>query len=115
MPGLDSRDIEKALTLLRAGDPAAAAQVCKAVLRRNGRNVDALYLLALTAMQRRDCEEAERFFSKTTKLAPNSSEIWNNRGSNLCAMNLPDRALQAVDPAIAHPPPLAQPIYNTRK
>ena len=115
MPGLDGRDIEKALTLLRAGDPAAAAQVCKTVLRRNGRNVDALYLLALTAMQRRDCEEAERFFAKTTKLAPNSAEIWNNRGSNLCAMNLPDRALEAFDRAIAIEPTFSQAIYNRGK
>jgi predicted O-linked N-acetylglucosamine transferase (SPINDLY family) len=115
MPGLDSRDIEKALTLFRAGNLAAAAQVCEAILRRNRRNVDALYLLALIAMNRRDCEEAERIFAKATKVDPNSAEIWNNRGSNLCAMNLPDRALEAFDRAIAIAPTFFEAIYNRGK
>ena len=115
MPGLDSRDIEKALTLFRAGDLAASAQVCKTILRRNGRNVDALYLLALIAMHQRDGAEAERHFAKATKINPNSAEIWNNRGINLYGMNLSAPALEAFDRAIAIEPTFSEALYNRGK
>jgi predicted O-linked N-acetylglucosamine transferase (SPINDLY family) len=115
MPGLDSRDIERALTLFRAGNSAAAAQVCEAILRRNGRDVSALYLLALTAMQQQDCAKAERVFAKLTKIAANSAEIWNNRGANLYAMKLPDSAIEAFDRAIAIEPTFSEAIYNRGK
>jgi predicted O-linked N-acetylglucosamine transferase (SPINDLY family) len=130
MPGLDSRDNEKALTLFRAGNPAAAAQVCEAILRRNRRDLHALYLLALIAVRGRDCAEAERIFAKLTKIHANSAEIWNNRGSNLYAisaeiwnnrgsnlyaMNLSDRALEAFDQALAIEPTFVEALYNRGK
>lgn len=115
MPRLDSRDIEKAMTLFRAGDLAATEQVCRAILRRNGQNVDALYLLALIAMHHRDGAEAERHFAKATKINPNSAEIWNNRGSNLYAMNLSAPALEAFDRAITIEPTFCEALYNRGK
>jgi Tfp pilus assembly protein PilF len=44
-------DIEKAIALFRAGNPVAAAQACRAALRRDQRNVATLFVLALTQMQ----------------------------------------------------------------
>jgi Flp pilus assembly protein TadD len=85
MQGAGSRDIEKAQALYGSGNMAAAAQAYKAIPRRNGRDVPALYLLALTALQQRDCARAERVFVKLTKIEPNSAEIWANRGANLYA------------------------------
>jgi len=110
-----SGDIEKAVTLFRSGNAAAAAQTCKAVLRRDGRNIAALYLLALTAMQQRDCVEAERIFAKLTKLNPNAAEIWANRGNNLIAMNMSDRAREAFDRALAIEPKFLEVLYNRGK
>ena len=110
-----SGDIEQAVTLFRSGNAAAAAQACKDVLRRDGRNVAALYLLALTAMQQRDCAEAECVFAKVTKLEPNSAEIWANRGNNLVAMNMFDRALKAFDRALAIEPSFPEVLYNRGK
>ena len=108
MQSLGSPDIEKAMTLFRAGDMAAAAQACKAVLRRNGRDVVALHLLAVTAMQQRDFAGAERIFEKLLKVAPNAAEVWANRGRNLIAMNRFDRALKAFDRAVAIAPNSAE-------
>ena len=110
-----SGDIEKAVALFRSGNAAAAAQVCKTVLRRDGRNIAALYLLALTAMQQRDCVEAERVFAKLTKLNPNAAEIWANRGNNLIAMNMFDRAREAFDRALAIEPMFLEVLYNRGK
>ena len=115
MQGPGSGDIEKAVTLFQGGNAAAAAQACKAILHRDGRNVAALYLLALTAMQQRNIAEAERIFAKVTKLEPNSAEIWANRGNNLIAMGMRDRALKALDRALAIEPALFEALYNRAK
>ena len=115
MQGPGSGDIEKAVTLFQGGNAAAAAQACKAILHRDGRNVAALYLLALTAMQQRNIAEAERIFAKVTKLKPNSAEIWANRGNNLIAMGMRDRALKALDRALAIEPALFEALYNRAK
>jgi predicted O-linked N-acetylglucosamine transferase (SPINDLY family) len=115
MQGLGSGDIEKAVTLFRGGNAAAAAQACKAILHRDGRNVAALYLLALTAMQQHDIAEAERIFAKVTKIEPNSAEIWANRANNLIAMGKRDRALKALDRALAIEPALFEALYNRAK
>jgi protein O-GlcNAc transferase len=108
-------DIGKAVALFRAGNGAAAAQACKAILHRNDRDVAALYLLALTAMQQRDCTEAECIFAKVTKLEPNSAEIWANRGNNLIAMSKLDHALHAFDRALAIEPMFLEALYNRGK
>jgi hypothetical protein len=44
-------DIEKAIALFQAENPAAAAQACPAAPRRDERNVAALFVLALAQMQ----------------------------------------------------------------
>ena len=68
MPGVGGADIETAIALFRAGNAAGAAQSCRDELRHNRRNVTALFLLALTQMQERNFEEAERQFAKATEL-----------------------------------------------
>jgi predicted O-linked N-acetylglucosamine transferase (SPINDLY family) len=115
MQGPGSGDIEKALALFRLGNAPAAAQACRAVLRRDGRNVAALYLLALTATQQGNSAEAERIFAKVTKLEPNSAEIWANRGNNLIAMSMFDRAHEAFDRALAIEPACFEVLYNRGK
>src|SRR5215470_14763074 len=115
MQGPGNGDIGKAVALFRTGNAAAAAQACRAMLRRNGADVPALYLLALIAMERRNCAEAERVFAKVTKLDPKSAEIWANRGNNLIAMNKLDRALEAFDRALAIEPMFLEVLYNRGK
>jgi predicted O-linked N-acetylglucosamine transferase (SPINDLY family) len=104
--------MEKAVALFRGGDMAAAAQACKAILRRNDRDVSALHLLAMTAVQQREFARAERVFAKLTKVEPNSAEIWAGRGRNFFAMNLFDRALEAFDRALGIAPDSAESWAN---
>src|SRR5215813_14112499 len=115
MRSVSSPDIEKAVTLFRAGDMVAAAQACKAVLHRNSRDVLALHLLALTVMQQRDFARAERIFAKLIQVEPNSAEIWTNRGSNLIAMNMFEPAREAFDRAVAIKPAFPKVLYNRAK
>src|SRR6266853_3284656 len=112
MQGGGSDDIERAVALFRTGNAAAAAQTCKSILRRDKRNVAALYLLALTAMQQRDFAEAERNFVLATTLDPNSAEIWANRGNNLISLQRFDDALAAFDRALALEPDFVEVLYN---
>jgi protein O-GlcNAc transferase len=115
MQGPRGGDIALALMLFRAGNADQAAQACRAILRENGKDAAALYLLALTAMQRQDCAEAERIFAKVTKIEPNSAEIWANRGNNLIAMGKPDRALDTFERALAIEPMYLEALYNRAK
>ena len=115
MQGPGNGNIEKAIALFRSGNAVAAAQTCNAILRKNSRDVAALYLLALTAMQQQDCAKAERIFAKVTKLEANSAEIWANRGNNLIAMNMLDRAFEAFDRALAIEPLFLEVLYNRGK
>jgi Flp pilus assembly protein TadD len=115
MQGPSGGDIAKALMLFRAGNAADAARVCKSILHRNSQDVAALYLLALTAMQRQDSAAAERIFTKVTKLEPNSAEIWANRGNNLIVIGKPDRALDAYERALAIEPEYPEVLYNRGK
>jgi protein O-GlcNAc transferase len=110
-----SSDMAKAVALFQNGDAAAAARACKAILRRDGRNAAAFYLLALTAVQQGDCAAAERVFEKATVLDPGTAEIWASRGNNLIAMRLFDRALAAFDRALAIDPKFFEVLYNRAK
>jgi protein O-GlcNAc transferase len=115
MQGVGGADIEKAIVLFRAGNAAGAAQACRAALRRDGRNVTALFVLALTQMQEGHSEEAERSFAKATALDPNAAEIWANRGNNQIALGRADRALEFLARALALEPNFPEALYNQAK
>ncbi len=108
-------DIEKAIALFKAGNAAAAAQAARAALRRDGRNVMALYLLALAQMQDRKFEEAERQFAKATAIDPTVAEIWANRGNNQIALGRPGPALEFISRALALAPDFPEAHYNQAK
>jgi protein O-GlcNAc transferase len=115
MQGTGNAEFEKAVLLFRAGNPAAAAQACMAILRRNRRDLDALYFLALMEMHQRRHADAERSFAKAIALAPGAAEIWANRGNNLIALERPDGALDAFDHALALQPNFPEVLYNKAK
>ena len=115
MQGVGGADIEKAIVLLRAGNAAGAAQACRAALRRDGRNVTALFVLALTQMQEGHFEDAERSFAKATALDPKAAEIWANRGNNQIALGRADRALEFLVHALALEPNFPEALYNQAK
>jgi protein O-GlcNAc transferase len=108
-------DIEKAIALFEAGNPAGAAQACRAALRRDRRNVAALFVLALTQMQQGKYEEAEAQFAKATALDPSAAEIWANRGNNQISLGRPERALEFLSRALAITPDFPEALYNRAK
>jgi protein O-GlcNAc transferase len=115
MQRVGGADIEKAIALFQAGNPAAAAQACRAALRRDERNVAALFVLALTQMQQGKYAEAERQFAKATALDPSAAEIWANRGNNQISLGRPDQALEYLSRALAVTPDFPEALYNRAK
>jgi protein O-GlcNAc transferase len=115
MQRVGGADIEKAIALFQAGNPAAAAQACRAALRRDERNVAALFVLALTQMQQGKYDEAERQFAKATALDPSAAEMWANRGNNQISLGRPDRALEFLSRALAITPDFPEALYNRAK
>jgi protein O-GlcNAc transferase len=108
-------DTEKAIALFKAGNAAGAAQACRAALLLDGRNVDALFLLALTQMQQCNFEEAECQFAKATEFDPAAAEIWANRGNNQIALGRADRALEFITRALQLEPNFPEALYNQAK
>jgi protein O-GlcNAc transferase len=108
-------DIEKAIALFQAGNPAAAARACRAALRRDKRNVAALFVLALTQMQQGRYEEAEAQFAKATALDPSAAAIWANRGNNQISLGRQEQALEHLSRALAIAPDFPDALYNRAK
>jgi protein O-GlcNAc transferase len=115
MQRVGGADIERAIALFQTGDAAAAARVCRAALRRDQRNVAALFVLALTQMQQGKNEEAEQQFAKATALDPSAAEIWANRGNNQIALGRPDQALEYLSRALAIAVEFPDVLYNRAK
>jgi protein O-GlcNAc transferase len=110
-----SAEIEKAIVLFQAGNPASAAQACRAALRRDERNFAALFVLALAQMQQGKHEEAERQFAKATALDPSAAEILANRGNNQISLGRPERALEFLSRALAIAPDFPEALYDRAK
>jgi protein O-GlcNAc transferase len=110
-----STEIDNAVALFRAGNAAGAANACRAILRRDKRNGTVLYLLALAEMQQSRFAEAERVFATLVEIEPRAAEVWANRGNNFIAMRHHDRAIDALDRALALEPNFFEALYNRAK
>ncbi len=66
---------EHAAQFLRAGDLDQAESICRNLLKRNGRDVDALQLRGAIAMKRRDHAEALKYYKKCLALRPREPQF----------------------------------------
>jgi tetratricopeptide (TPR) repeat protein len=104
-------DIEKAIALFQAGNPAAAAQACRAAPRRDERNV-----AALSCSRSRRCSGQIREGRSAIRQGdPSAAEIWTNRGNNQISLGRPDRALEFLSRALAIAPDFPEALYNRAK
>ena len=115
MRGFGDADTQEAFARFGAGDAAGAAKLCQVALRRDKRNVAAMFLLALAYMQERKPDDAEAQFAKAAKLDAAVAEIWANRGNNQIALGNPDRALEFLQRALALRPDFPEALYNQAK
>jgi thioredoxin-like negative regulator of GroEL len=68
-----ARKLQHAITDLQNGRFADAARICKSILNTDGRNQDALFILALTELQRQRFRQADQLLGKVLELNPRAA------------------------------------------
>ena len=101
-------EFRHALTVHRAGDPAAAAQLYSAILEKDPRHAGAMHLLGVTHVQRGQYDEACQLIAVALRLDPSSVEARSNlasaqheRARALATARRFGAALAAYDDALA--------------
>ncbi|MBV9630013.1 MAG: tetratricopeptide repeat protein [Xanthobacteraceae bacterium] len=98
--------MQEALLLHRQGALADAALRYSQVMRREPRNVDAVFLLALILTQQGQVAEAQKLLRKAVKLAPTHGLAHNLLGATLKESGQFDEALRSFKRALTYKPDL---------
>ena len=104
--------MQEAVVLHRQGALADAAMRYTEVMRREPKNVDAVFFLALIMTQQRDFQEAVRLLRKVIKLAPPHAGAHNLLGATLRATGHHDEALRSFKRALTHKPDFFEAYVN---
>jgi predicted O-linked N-acetylglucosamine transferase (SPINDLY family) len=104
--------LDRALALHRTGDLAEAERLYRAVLDRNGGNVDALHLLGLLHAQRGDLEGARQHFDRALGLDPARAELHFLRAEVLSGLGLQEQAIGAYREALSIRPEFPEALIN---
>lgn len=94
-------EFRRALALHQRGDPDAAEQIYKSILRSQPKYFDAIFALGIVYLQREEFRAAEKQFLLAIKIDPNNGPLQNNYGSALLGLGRQQEALAAYDRAIA--------------
>ena len=99
--GTETDELREAAAHHRAGRLAAAAAGYRAVLARDPRQPDALYLLGVVAHQTGQNAQAARLFRETVAVKPDHAYCWNLLGLALAAQGDSAGAEECICKAIA--------------
>jgi len=104
--------LQDALQLRRAGKIAEAAEIYRALLRREPSHFEALHALGIITYQSGKIDEAERLIRQAVASNPNAAEAAYNHACLLQRMNRPEEALTAFDRALAVRPDYIEALVN---
>ena len=111
-PKSPDRLMSEALSLHGQGKPAQAEPLYREILAVAPRHAEALHLLGVCALQRRQLEEADRLIAKALAIAPDHADALSNRAATLRALGRLDEALASYDKALAVRPAFAEVLHN---
>jgi predicted O-linked N-acetylglucosamine transferase (SPINDLY family) len=104
--------LQDALQLRRAGKITEAAEIYRALLRREPGHFEALHALGIISYQSGRIDEAERLIRQAVASNPNAAEAAYNHACLLQRMNRPEEALGAFDRALAVRPDYIEALVN---
>lgn len=104
--------LERGMNAQRKGDLATAARSYEQVLRQDPRNADALHLLGLVALSRKQFSEAKKHIQKALAISPKAAMYHANLGRVLGESGDADGAVASLERAVALDPMLLQAVYN---
>jgi tetratricopeptide (TPR) repeat protein len=106
-PTAPPQPLQEALALHREGKHELAMQRYVAILQQNPGNVDALYYVAMIAIQQEQFGEGLKVIARAIELSPSQARLHNLKGQAHLRQNQDDDALKSfgraidVDPAFA--------------
>ena len=89
-----------------------AEEICRRILKKNPRHVDALHLLGMIHFERSDFDRAITFIQKALDNDPHFAAALNNLGNVYQAVKQPCEAISCFQKAIEFNPNLAQAYMN---
>jgi hypothetical protein len=106
------KEFQRALALLQQGQFEPARVVCNELLRSDPRNVDALHLSGLIAMQMGNPRMAADLIGRSTQLDPSNPAAFFNKGAALQSCGEFDEALESYDKVLAIDPQSVEAHFN---
>jgi len=103
---------QQALTLHQQGRLANAEAIYKAVLKVHPQHFDALHLLGVIELQRKNPQAAAKLIGRAIAINPNSAAAHNNLGNALRDLKQHEETLASYDRALAIKPDYAEALYN---
>ncbi len=110
--GDPARLFQQGLALHQAGRFTEAERLYRAVLRRNGDHLEAVYNLGLLRLLGGDCEAAAKLLRKALHRRPNLAEAHNALAVALRTLGRPDEAIVHFEKALAVKPDFAEAHNN---
>jgi protein O-GlcNAc transferase len=104
--------LKQAVGSYQAGRLDEAEGLCRAVLRADGGDVDALHLLGVVQSRLGRSKEALASYDKALAIKPDYPEVLTNRGVALWDLKRFQDALASYDGALAIKPDFAWALYN---
>ena len=113
-PGAASpaQQLQQALALLRQGHSGRAEALLNALRNQDATRFDALHLLGLIALQRRQAPEALQFFEQAAKTRQAPAPLLSNTGIALRELGRPREALACYDQALQLQPDHVEALVN---
>ena len=90
--------LQEALALHRAGKHELAMQRYVAILQQNPGNLDALYYVAVLALQQGQLAEGLKVIARALEVEPRQARLHNLKGQAHLRLNQDDEALQSLQP-----------------
>lgn len=97
---------------MRQGQPARAAEACRALLARAPDDFAARHLLGVALMMTGETEQAEREIARAIAIDPSVPGAHYNRGNALQTLGRLDEAIASYDEAIRRKPDFAEAMRN---
>ncbi len=103
-PTAPPQPLQEALALHRQGKHELAMQRYVAILQQNPGNVDALYYVAMIAIQQEQFAEGLKVIARALELSPSEARLHNLKGQVHLRQNADDEALNSFSRAIEADP-----------
>src|SRR5436309_3091054 len=105
-------DRERALSLIRAGQPAAAKALLEEIVGTDGADAEAWYLLGNIHGSNGSHERALACFEKAAQLRPDVADVARNLGATLQILGRTDDAVECYRRFLRQAPGTAEIHYN---